>query len=353
MNRNGAMRAELETREYRAALLPFASARERWRNLVKSSPRASLYHSERWIDLLSQVYNLCFDVAQIDGADGRRAACVFARSRSNPLRRRMVALPFSDNCPPLGEPDACAKLLGALASMQPRLGAMEVRGIAATNPWTTLHHFGLWTLNLQANPRILERGLSVNFRRNVKKALRQTIRIERGLSVDLIKRFYRLNLESRSRLGLPAQPLRFFRAVGALFRADADIWIASSAGRDLATVFLLSDGPRLYSKWIARGNSEVPGVGHLLLWSIIEASAGRFDEFDLGRTDQRNHGLVRFKQEMGARAVTLPSSFLPCTPRLNSSEYLSGASLVLSCLWKRLPLPLARVIGGAIYGLLS
>lgn len=352
MNMNGAMRAELEAHEYHVALLPFASAREGWRGLVESSPGASLYHSERWIDLLSQVYSLCFDVAQIDGADGRRAACVFARSR-NPLRRRMVALPFSDNCPPLGEPAACAELLDGLASMQPRLGAIEIRGVAAANPWTTFDHFGLWTLNLRANPRILERGLSENFRRNVKKALRHTIRIEHGLSVDLIERFYRLNLLSRSRLGLPSPPLRFFRAVGALFEADADIWIASSAGRDLATVFLLSDRSRLYYKWSARGNSEVLGAGHLLLWSIIEASAGRFDEFDLGRADQRNHGLVRFKQEMGASAVTLPSSFLPCAPQLNSAEYLSGASLALSRLWKRLPLPLARVIGGAIYGLLS
>lgn len=352
MNMNGVMRAELEARKYRVALLPFAAARDTWLSLVKSSPRASLYHSERWIDLLSQIYNLCISIAQIDGADGRRAACVFAKSR-NPLRRRMVALPFSDNCPPLGEPDACAELLNALASMQPRLGAIEIRGIAAANPWTTLDHFGLWTLNLRANSRILERGLSKNFRRNVKKALRQTIRIERGLSCDLIERFYRLNLESRSRLGLPSPPLRFFRAVGALFGADAEIWLASSAGRDLATVFLLSAGSRLYYKWSARGNSEVLGASHLLLWSIIEASAGRFDEFDLGRADQRNKGLVRFKQEMGARVATLPSSFLPCAPRLNSAEYLSGASLVLSRLWKRLPLPFARVFGGAIYGLLS
>lgn len=352
MTANGISQSSLGTSEYRTTFRPFTQARDAWVNLVASSQESSLYHNERWIELLSRVYRLRIMVAQTCGSDGAQAACLFATSR-NPLRRGIVALPFSDSCVPLGARDVCAALIAEIASMQPQLGSVEIRGIAAGYPWITLDHFGLWTLRLHATRAVQERGFKENFRRNVKKARRHGFAVDHGHDANIIRRFYRLNLESRRRLGLPSPPLRFFNMVAELFGAEADVWIASDRGRDLAGIFLLSGGSRLYYKWSARANGELHGANHLLLRNIIEAYADRFEYLDFGRADWRNSGLIRFKQETGASVTPLPSSFLPCAPRFSSAEHLDGSAALLSRIWRLLPLSVARVIGGAIYGYLT
>lgn len=346
------LKAGSDLHDYDLTIRPFTEARMAWRGLVQGNPLASLYHSEKWIELLRRAYGLRIVLARVDSPQGEGAACVLAHSR-NPLRRRLTALSFSDACPALGGLRARDALLSGLAALQCELGAIELRGVAAPEPWIQLDHFALWTLDLSKHASVLERSLSTNFRRNVGRAVHHGVNLERGQGNDLIERFYRLNVESRHRMGLPSPPLRFFRATAKLFSGEFDIWIASRARRDLAAVLLLRHGARLYYKWSARTAGESYGAGHLLLWNIISESASRFEYFDLGRADRRNHGLSRFKREVGAVPAPLPCSFLPRAPHPVSAEHLSGLSLLASSAWKRLPRPIARALGGAVYGLLS
>lgn len=334
------------------AIRPFDQARNTWRTLTQDNRQAWLYHSEKWIELLRRVYRLRIMVAELDSPAGLPAACVLARSR-NPFVRRVVALPFSDICPPLGDFNVVSALLRGLVGLRRQLGSIELRGVAAPEPWTQLDHFALWKLDLRKSSRALELSLSKNFRRNVQKAARHGTTITHGAGAGLIERFYRLNVDSRHRLGLPAPPLRLFRTIGEIFKGELDIWIGSIGDRDLAGVLLLSHGSRIHCKWLARASGETYGAGHLVLWSVVEHSVGRFEELDLGRTDLRNLGLSRFKHEIGAAPTPLPCSFFPHTPHLPSAEHLSGISLIATRAWKLLPSPLVRTIGGAIYGFLS
>jgi hypothetical protein len=45
--------------------------------------------------------------------------------------------------------------------------------------------------------------LASNFRRNLRRASHQAVSIERGSSIELVKRFFSMQLQSRRRLGLP------------------------------------------------------------------------------------------------------------------------------------------------------
>jgi len=346
-----ALQTDSRTGDADVMIRPFAQAHVLWRGLTHNNPQASLYHSDKWIELLRRVYGLRITLAQFDSRRGS-AACVLAHSR-NPFARRVVALPFSDFCPPLGDSDAVASLLAGLASKERQLGEIELRGVAQPQPWSQLDHFALWKLDLRESPRVLQRSFSANFRRNVRKAAHRGVDLANGTSDNFIKRFHRLNVESRRRLGLPAQSLRFFRTIADLFPGEFEIWLASSGNRDRAAVFLLGDRSRLYYKWGARCAEQSDGAMHLLFWRIVEESAQRFEHFDLGRADRRNHGLSRFKHELGAVPISLPYSFFPRAPRLISSEHLSGAGLLAARAWKRLPLPIARVMGAAVYGFLS
>src|SRR5579859_5400011 len=114
---------------------PFADARELWRGALASLPGASLYHSERWLEVLRGAYGLDLWVATVAEGQMVRAACVLARSKNPLARKHFVALPFSDYCEPLAaDRAAMATLLSGLANDPLTRGGCELRGLSAPAP---------------------------------------------------------------------------------------------------------------------------------------------------------------------------------------------------------------------------
>ncbi|SRR5579875_38270 len=332
---------------------PLQQVYEQWRALTRSSERATLYHSEPWIEALRWTYGFEFRAALFECGGVAQAGVLFARVR-RPLARWWVALPFSDECPPLSlERNSEDELFGPLCE-QFGNERFEIRGMAARPNWQTADHFLAWHLDISGSTSALYRGLETNFRRNVNKALKAGITVEHGNSAQIVGRFYRLHLRSRRRMGLPCQPLRFFHALLQHFGDNVDIWLASHRQRDIAAIFLLSNGDTLHYKWSARYSSETSGAGHLLAWSLLEHCAGRFQRLDLGRSDVRNLGLNRFKHGLGGRSTPLPYAFYPVAPHdPPSSEVLSVRRRILTEVWRLLPEPLCRGIERFAYRYLS
>jgi hypothetical protein len=336
-------------------LAPLGAVREQWRRLMSSSDASTLYHGERWLEVLHRAYGFDFVLAGLR-ADGEIvAACLLARS-AKPFRSRLIALPFSDLCPPVARDERSRRaLMAALASRTGESNALEIRGIAADSPWQVLAGFDLWECDLRARVGDLACRVAVNFRRNLSKALAAEIRVACADSAEYMARFYALHRGARRRLGLPAQPARFFEAVRRVFApcGDLEVWIASHQGHDVAAAVTLRERDRLYYKWSARAPGRNPGAGHLLLWSIIQRHAERAVALDLGRADRRNAGLTRFKRESGASARPLPYSFFPRAPHDASAEVLNGARAAAARVWRRLPAPVCRAIESSLYRYLA
>jgi hypothetical protein len=233
--------------------------------------------------------------------------------------------------------------------------AWEMRGAAGTTPWETVNCFSTWILDLCRPLVAIERSVNETFRRQARRARAEGMQIVRGSGDDLVRRFYAMYVETRRRLGVPAQPRRLFESARNLFarRNAFEIWIGSHRGKDLAGLVLLMDGDRLYYKWAARLQEGPSGVNHQLVWSVVEEFAGRAATLDLGRTDDRNEGLVRFKRHLGAERVALPYAYFPKAPRNVSAEAPTGARRLVSQVWRRLPRPLVRALGGLIYSYLA
>ncbi len=334
---------------------PLDQALGQWTRLGQAAKYATLFHTPAWADVLRRAYGLRVQAAMLEWRGQPLAGCLLARTR-NPMARRMVGLPFSDSCPPLGvDPEAVARLMHALASAPPSGGAFELRGIRGAAPWQTVECFEQWSIDLARPFPAIERGADRNFRRQVKRAANEQFRIETGDTLAMLRRFYAIQLETRRRLGVPPQPLRFFNLVREAFAPGGglEIWIASLAGHDQAAVVLLRDEAQLYAKWSARAAESAPGASHLLFFSILEHHAGRAAALDLGRTDLRNSGLARFKAEMGAAPSPLPYSFFPAAPRRISAEDPDRSGRPLTRLWRRLPLPVTRAIGAVAYRYLA
>jgi hypothetical protein len=344
-----------DTRRIDFLLQPLCESLELWDSIVAKSPGATIYHGGPWLKLIERTYNLNLLLATIQNGGEPLAGCVLARGKS-PFRRRFASLPFSDTGRPLAVDDkAEALLLRLLAKQGPRGAAYEIRGVKAAEPWQSVDFFVNWTLRLDRPAEELEKDLALNFRRNLKRGRQQNIRIDRGSDNGFIRRFYALQLESRRRQGIPPQPWRFFKFMQETFAANGnlDVWIARENGEDVASVVFLSDGDTVYYKWGARRAGSSSTANHLLFWHALEQFAQKRRILDLGRTDSRNEGLMRFKHQLGASPVPLPISYYPRCPSQPSSEVLTGSRRFASEIIKRLPIGATRVVGEVLYGFLA
>ena len=62
---------------------------------------------------------------------------------------------------------------------------------------------------------------------------------------------------------------------------------------------------------------------------------------------------MRFKKQLGATLVPVPYSLFPSAHGLASAESLTGTSRVAAEIIKRVPISVARVLGGVLYGYLA
>jgi hypothetical protein len=336
-------------------IVPVEQARERWRQLAASHPGATLYHSAAWAEVLGRAYGFSILLAMVERGGKIAAGCLLSPSKI-PFAGRFIGLPFSDSAAPLGaDSGATRALLDGLAGAARTHANFEIRGIAAPAPWQTSDCFRQWSVDIARPFSAIERGADRNFRRQVRRAMAQAIGVESGDGEALLRRFYRLQLETRRRLGVPPQPFRFFEAVHQEFAptGNCEIWFARHSGEDLAGLVLLRDGDELYYKWGARSDDGPPGANHLLTASLVEEFSLKAKSLDLGRCDSRNAGLVSFKGDLGGVSRPLTYAFYPSVPRTVSSEVLTGPAKLVSSVWKRLPLPVTRIAGEALYRFLG
>jgi Acetyltransferase (GNAT) domain len=336
-------------------VLPLGKAQDQWNEFIESNPGATLYHRQAWTEALRRAYGFRILAAIVKRSGTITAGCLLAPSKI-PFVKRVVGLPFSDSCAPVGcDDDAVNMLLQNLARGREMPGNVEIHGIEAPSPWQTVDCFQNWSLDLARPFAEVQRTADRNFRRQVRRAIEDGFRIESGSSMEMLVRFYRLQLETRRRLGVPPQPLRFFKLVREEFvrTGGFEVWLASQNGLDRAAVVVLRDRATIYAKWSARAAYGADGASHLVFHSMLESYAGTATSLDLGRADIRNMGLSRFKSEMGGKPSRLPYSYFPRLRHTLSAESPDHAAGMMAALWRRLPLWITRAIGRTAYGFLA
>ena len=334
---------------------PFAENGEQWLKFAAQVPDATLYHRRLWVELLRAAHGMNIQVATLEYGSEPVAGCLFARP-ARPFARRLISLPDSERCGPLAKDEESGDaFLSALASHPRARAGFEIHGAAGPPaPWETVDTFARWTVEMQRPLDKLHQALDRDVRRNMRHAAEAGITVEWGHSLEYLRRFYRLHLDTRRRLGVPPRPFRYFKLLHQIFsRTGAlSVWIARLRDSDLAGLVMLQDDDTLYAKMNARSIDCPNGANHLMFVSAMDEFAGRVRHWDLGRVDIRNRGLRDFKKRLGATSTPLPYAYFPRAPRNISSEVLSGPTQILSQAWRRLPLWTTRVLGTVVYGFL-
>jgi len=222
----------------------------------------------------------------------------------------MVSLPFSDHCDPLVErPEDLEALLHSLEldRTNGRWKYVEIRPrtacIVPPEGLEPAQAFYFHAIDLSPGLAEIFQGFhKESTHGKTRRAEREGLACEEGRSDTLLEKFYPLLLRTRRRLQLPPHPRGWFRNLVDCLGDKVTIRTAAKDGRPIASILTLSFKDVLVYKYGCSDERfhNLGGMPLLLSNAIQDAKKNGAREFDMGRSDSDNHGLITFKEHWGA-----------------------------------------------------
>jgi hypothetical protein len=289
---------------------------ERWATFVDSHHRAALFHSKGWLEALRRTYGFqAVALTTSKPSESLKNGLLFCRVQSWLTGPRLISVPFSDHCVPLtGSEEESECLLSRLRREADQAGNkyLEVRsdaaGLGMLAGLTVSATFCLHQLDLQPTLDELFHTFHSNcIRRKIRRAEREGLVYEDGNAEELLVRFYRLTVGTRRRQGIPPQPLSWFRNLIACVGEKLKIRLVSYKGQTAAGILTICHKSTMTYKYACSEPAfHRMGPMQLAIWRAIQdAKENGLLEFDMGRTDWRNQGLLTFKDRWGCVRATL------------------------------------------------
>jgi hypothetical protein len=330
---------------------------ERWARLVDAHPRASVFHTTAWLEALQRTYGYTPQVLTMDPPGTDLNAGLPVCEVASWFGRRLVSLPFADHCEPL---DDAGPELAEMVAFVNRTGGGRRRTCLELRPrdvrlpsgdgWGEAATYCLHTLELSdSTARIFGRFHPSCVQRAIRRAERERLAYQAGSSPALLADFYGLLRLTRRRHGMPPQPVAWFRNLSDRFGDRLTVRTVSKNGRPVAGILTLTFKKTMVYKY-GGSDAKVHSLGGMpyLFWRAIqEAVHQNLEEFDLGRSDWNQPGLLTFKDRLGARRSTLVYYRHPA----EASDFAAST-------WKRraarrlvafIPEPAAALAGRVLY----
>jgi hypothetical protein len=317
-----------------------APSDERWMSLIASNPRASIFHHPAWIQVLQECYGYRPMVLAVQDTDGVVVAGCPLMGLQRPIRKRWwVSLPFSDHCVPLYIDTCYLEALTHHLSQLYRdegLSGIQVRWQLPSDP--SVHPVSdsvLSIIDLDPETGNVENRITQRHWRQINKAQKNgPLRIEWETGAEPLSQFYRLHVQTRRRLGVPVQPMKFFSLLGKHV-LEPGLGSIALAYRDdecvAATVFLHWQRTLTYKYSASSELGRDLRANFLLLWHAVQWGCTQgYQWLDLGRTDLADSGLRTFKANWGAEETPLIYSvFSPNPPVPHEGRFTPIARAVI------------------------
>ena len=323
-------------------------ADSRWDAFVEACPEATFFHRAGWRHVIESVFGHRTWYLLAEGRDGVEGVLPLARIRSRLFGDALISLPFCVYGGIAATTDGAVEALDdAAVSLAERLGVghLEYRHLRQRFPerpgkpiYVTfrgaIHEDS--DANLKAIPR--------KQRAMVRKGINAGLESELDQGTD---RFFDAYARSVHRLGTPVFPRKYFRVLRETFGDACDVLTVTHEGRPLASVLSFYFRDEVIP-FYGGGTDEARRyyANDFMYWALMERARQRGCRvFDYGRS-KVDTGSYRFKKHWGfepeplhyecrlVRARELPDNS-PLNPRYQA--FIAA--------WKRMPLPLANLIG--------
>lgn len=326
-----------------------------WDAFVAAMPTGTFFHRAAWADVLVRAFGHTphYAVAEQDGAITGVLPLVHVSTRL--FGSSLMSSPFCVYGGPLAADAGSAAALDAYAAeLMRRIGApvTEFRllhplpeGWLDEAAWHTRSDlYVTFRKAIQADDDANLKAIPRKQRAMVRKG------IERGLSSAVsqdVDKLHAIYAESVRNLGTPVFSRRYFRILADAFRDHMDVVTVSNAGTPIAAVLNFYDrGEVLPYYGGGTAAARASSANDFMYWEVMRRAAARgIRLFDFGRS-KIGTGAFAFKKNWGFTPNPLhhryrlePGATIPDHNPLNPKYRLFIAA------WKRLPVPVANVIG--------
>jgi FemAB-related protein (PEP-CTERM system-associated) len=306
---------------------------------------ATPFHRPAWSQAVARGCGQRARYLIAERADGSLTGVLpLTEMRSILFGRALVSAGFAVDGGVLG--DAIEPLASGAWDLAARLGCLEVelRGGPSPEDWTVDESSYLgFACALAADDDAELLAIPRKQRAEVRRSLGFDLEVVTGTSPTLLAEHHRVYAESVRNLGTPVFPAALFRSV--VETMDADVLTIRQAGKAVASVLSLYFGGTVYPYW-GGGTAAARGLranDRMYFELMRHARARGCNRFDFGRS-KAGTGAAAFKKNWGfAPQVRRYAKRSAGTPReVNPLNPKYGAMVAT---WKRLPLPVANLVG--------
>lgn len=329
-----------------------------WDTRLAACPGATCFHGAAWAGVLHATYGFRPVYFTQGGPDKIAALLPLMEVDSWLTGRRGIALPFTDECAPLGVHDAAAMAplhAAALAYARQRgwkyLECRGGRALFGDAPASTSFHGHRLALQAGTEDQLLA-GTDPATRRAVRKAEQTGLTVTFSTEPAAVRTFHALLGLTRRRHGLPVQPFRFLAEIQQrmLARQQGVVVLAHHGAIPVAAaVFLHFHRQALYKFGASDERWQHLRANNLVMWEAIKWHRRQgFADLDFGRTSLGNAGLRRFK--LGWSATEHRIDYVRQEP--SSGAYVTvpdGAAGWHNRIFRHLPVSLSRLAGSLLY----
>ncbi len=324
----------------------------RWDQFVERCPDATFFHKAGWKQLIESVFRhrTFYFVAE------REAEIVgvlpLAEVKSLLFGHALVSLPFGVYGGVAATDSAAVPALHAAArELSGRLGVnhLELRNRVQREPeWPRQDLYVTFRREIagdvEANMLAIPRKQRAMVRKGIKHGLRSEID-------ETVERFFGLYADNVHRHGTPPFPKRYFEALKRVFGRDVEVLtVLDGSGVPVSGVltFYFRDEVLPYYAGDSVAAREL-AANDFKYWELMRRACERgFRVFDFGRS-KRGTGSFDFKKNWGFEPAPLSYEYvLLRDDKIPENNPLNPKYRAFIALWRRLPVPIANLLGPRI-----
>ncbi|HKI77818.1 MAG TPA: peptidoglycan bridge formation glycyltransferase FemA/FemB family protein [Ignavibacteriaceae bacterium] len=327
-----------------------------WNEKITEHQDYTFFHTAEWTKLISETYgyNPVYHITK--SHDKITGILPLMEVRSFLTGKRGISLPFSDFSNPLVTDSVQFNQLLESAKEYGRKSNwkyLEINGAqsflpAGTHSYLEYEHI----IDLDGNEDNLFSGFDSTTKRNIRKAIKENVKVYQDHSLEAVNQFYKLNSITRQRHGLPPQPYSFFKNLytiiiknnsGTIFLAEKDNEILAGA------VYLHIGKKALYKFGASNMNYQKLRANNLVMWEAIKwYNSNGYSEFSFGKTEPDNEGLRRFKNGWSVRELE-SHTYRFGIPENKFLKFSTQTSGFHNKIFNNLPLPVLEMFGSFAY----